>query len=288
MSLFGNNLSDAEKCFIIHGIQDDFRTDGRSCDNYRTIELAVNVLTNTHGSSKVRLGNTELLVGVKVELGKPEKATPDEGRIEFHVDCSPNATPAAQRKAANKDFVNNIESMLVRTYANKIAIDLTSLCIIKGKMCWIVHVDVLILECGGNILDCTSLGVKSALQDTGIPRVVVKSGDEGEEEVELPDDPFDVQHISVNNVPILVTVSFVGTRHIIDATVEEESCCSASVVMGVTRRGRILGVRKQCGGSLNPETLVEMLEFGKKSGRQLHVALDKMLKSYEKGTTGYL
>ena len=285
-------LGDAEKWFLIHGVQDDFRTDGRSCEDYRHVELETGIISNANGSSKIRLGNSELLVSAKVELGIPVPQAPKEGRLEFHVDCSPNANPAFQGRGG-KNISENICSILSRVYRNNTVLDFESLCVIPQKQCWVIHIDILILEYGGNILDAISIAVKAALHNTGIPNIKVTAGDEGEEEMHLPDDPLDVVYISTSNCPVLVTLSQLGNRHIVDATSEEESCSSASVVIGVTRRGHTVGIRKLGNGSLDPESINEMIDTGKRIGKQLHVSLDKLLKveagmSDEVKETGYL
>ena len=285
-------LGDSEKWFVIHGIQDDFRTDGRSCEDYRHIELETGIISNAHGSSKIRLGNTELLVSAKVELGAPTPQCPDKGRLEFHVDCSPNANPMFQGRGG-KNISDNICSVLSRVYRNNSVIDLKSLCVIPKKQCWVVHIDVLILEYGGNVLDTISIAVKAALYNAGIPNIEVTAGDEGEEEINLPDDPMDVKHINTSNCPVLITLSRIGNRHIVDATIEEESCCTASLVIGITRRGHAVGVRKLGNGSLDPESINEMIDTSKRIGKKLHIALDNLLKveagmSEDVKGTGYL
>jgi len=58
----------------------------------------------------------------------------------------------------------------------------------------------------------------------------------------------------------LMTSHQVGNRHIVDATVEEEMCTATSMALGVTNRGHVLGSRKQGVGSLDPETLQEMIQ----------------------------
>ena len=81
------SLSEAERTFVIHGVQDDLRADGRHRDDFRHLELETGVVSNTNGSCRLRLGETDLLVGVKAELGEPLPSTPKHGRLEFFVDC---------------------------------------------------------------------------------------------------------------------------------------------------------------------------------------------------------
>lgn len=51
--------------------------------SFRKIEVEQDVIQTTNGSSRVRIGATEILVGVKAELEKPEIATPNEGKRNF-------------------------------------------------------------------------------------------------------------------------------------------------------------------------------------------------------------
>ena len=50
------------------------------------MELETDVVSNSSGSARVRLANTDVLVGVKAELGEPHPDRPNEGRLEVFVD----------------------------------------------------------------------------------------------------------------------------------------------------------------------------------------------------------
>lgn len=273
-------LGEAEKRYITHGVQDDLRNDGRNCEDYRHIDLEVGIIAHTHGSSRLRIGNTELLIGVKVELGKPLPNLPDQGTVEFHVDCSPNATPQFQGRGGD-ELSAIITSLLTRAYNNKAAIKLEKLCIIPGQHCWVMHVDVLILECGGNLLDAVSVAVMAALYDTSVPKLTVTQGDEGEVEINLPDDPLDSESLNTTYCPMFITLSKIGQRHIVDATAEEEACCLASLTMAVTKNGRCMALRKERSGSLDPESICEMIDTGKRVGEQLQKSVRKYLSNFQ-------
>ena len=48
-------LSSEEKHFILTGVEDDFRNDGRSNEDYRRIAIKTRVLSNTNGSADITL-----------------------------------------------------------------------------------------------------------------------------------------------------------------------------------------------------------------------------------------
>lgn len=53
------------------------------------------------------------------------------------------------------------------------SLDLKSLCVLPGKTCWVVYVDALLLNDGGNVLDALSIAARAALALTRIPKVRV-------------------------------------------------------------------------------------------------------------------
>ncbi|XP_076469813.1 exosome complex component RRP42-like [Babylonia areolata] len=286
-------LSEAEKVFIIHGVQENFREDGRSNDEYRQMDLETGLMPNTSGSARLRLANTEILVGVKAELEEPKPDQPDAGRLEFFVDCSANATPEFQGRGG-EELATAITNLLYRAYSSSTVLDVSSLCLLPGKYCWVLYVDVVLLECGGNLFDAASIAVKAAIFNTKIPSVVVRKEEGGEEiELDVTDDPYDAKRVNVSAAPTIVTVSKIGHNHAVDASQKEEACCLARLMLAVTESGSVAAVVKEGQGSLDPDSITEMMQVGHKVGKQVNQKLIERLKEEEqKGpkrkTVGFL
>uniref|UniRef100_A0A8B9J3B8 Exosome component 7 n=1 Tax=Amazona collaria TaxID=241587 RepID=A0A8B9J3B8_9PSIT len=253
-------LSEPEKLYIVHGVQEDLRVDGRGCEDYRCAEVETDVVSNTSGSARVKLGNTDILVGVKAEMGTPKIEKPDEGYLEFCVDCSANATPEFEGRGG-EELGTEITSTFYTVFSSENSVDLKSLCINPREHCWVLYVDVLLLVCGGNLFDAISIAVKAALFNTRIPKVRVLEDEEGSKEIELSDDPYDCIRLNVENVPLIVTLSKIGYRHVVDATLEEEACSLASLLVSVTSKGALTSIKKVGRGSLDPESIFEMMEL---------------------------
>lgn len=269
-------ISETEKTFIIHGVQDNFRVDGRACLEYRYFELETGVVTSCSGSAHVRLANTDVLVGVKAELDIPDPTSPKRGRIEFFVDCTANAAPEFEGRGG-EELATAISSGLAQSYRTPKCLDLDSLCIVAGIQVWVLHVDVLILECGGSLLDAISVAVKAALYDLRIPKVSVSYDENGMHELEVSDDPFDVSSLSVANVPCFVTLSKVGQQFVLDASQEEEACAVGSLSIAVTETGKIVSILKGGSGSLHPENIMDIIEVGQDIGISLNKAIMEKL-----------
>uniref|UniRef100_A0A674GS29 Exosome component 7 n=1 Tax=Taeniopygia guttata TaxID=59729 RepID=A0A674GS29_TAEGU len=251
-------LSEAEKLYIVHGVQEDLRVDGRGCEDYRCAEVETDVVSNTSGSARVKLGETDILVGIKAEMGTPKLEKPDEGYLEFFVDCSSNSPELEGR--GGEELGTDIANTLYRIFSCENSVDLKSLCINPKEHCWVLYVDVLLLECGGNIFDAISIAVKAALFNTRIPKVRVLEDEEGTKEIELSDDPYDCIRLNIDEVPCVVTLSKIGYRHVVDATLQEEACSLASLLISVTSKGAITSMKKVGKGSLDPESIFEMME----------------------------
>ena len=85
-----NNIS---KEYLLSLLQSGKRIDGRKLDEYRDVEIELNVSKNAEGSARVKLGNTEVIVGVKLEVGTPFPDMPDEGSIIVNAELLPLSNP---------------------------------------------------------------------------------------------------------------------------------------------------------------------------------------------------
>lgn len=237
-------------------------------------------MSQTNGSSRLRIGNTDVLVGIKLEVDSPFPDSPNTGKLEFFVDCSAVATPEFEGKGG-EDLATEIANILSRSYQSSTTIDLKILSILPNKKCWKMYVDILILQCGGNLFDAIGAAVKAALYSTEIPKVTAATLDGGEADIQVSDDPFDCIRLNVNNYPLLVTLCKIGDNCVVDPTAEEETCGSCNIVLSVSPKGRITSIVKTGHGSLQSSTLLKTLDVGTKVAKKLNDELMEVLKKEE-------
>jgi len=60
------DTSFGERVWIVQGVEQDLRTDGRSRLSYRPLGVEANIIAQADGSARLHLGATDVLVGVKV------------------------------------------------------------------------------------------------------------------------------------------------------------------------------------------------------------------------------
>lgn len=254
MDELGESYSEGELALVLSGIVDDFRIDGRTCYDIRKTKIRTGHLPSCNGSSQAQSTNCTVVVGVKVEIGRPEPDEPNCGIVEFSVDCSANASPKFEGRGG-EDLSQEIS--IVLTNALKPAINRESLCITEGHKVWIIYVDVLVLECNcaSQLIDLTSLAIKAALQDTKIPKITADDND-ADDFVINPDleeyCPFDV-----DDLPILLTLTRIQNKYLADVTEVEAAAGIARLTMAYNPKGQLLYTKKSGSGSLNAEALAE-------------------------------
>ncbi len=117
-----------------------------------------------------------------------------------------------------------------------------------------------ILECCGNLFDSTVLATKLALTNAKLPKLTVKSDDEGDVSLEVPDDPNSILKINIDNVPNSVSVCKIGHNYVVDADLKEECVVKVKLVFGFDKNGCVRYTSKYGYGSLDPDTIYSMID----------------------------
>lgn len=130
------------------------------------------MLDQSNGSARLRQGQTDILVGVKADLARPDEDRPNEGLLSFTVDCCPSASPEFDSRSVE---LLNIElaRYMQKLFASRVkpAVDLAGLCLKPKFHCWALFVDVAVLGSDGNLFDAISIACRAALWDTRLPGV---------------------------------------------------------------------------------------------------------------------
>uniref|UniRef100_A0A5B7B0I5 Ribosomal RNA-processing protein 42 n=1 Tax=Davidia involucrata TaxID=16924 RepID=A0A5B7B0I5_DAVIN len=278
-------LSVGEKHFIQGGIAQDLRSDGRKRLTYRPIYVETGVIAQANGSARVKMGATDVIASVKAELGRPSPSHPDKGKVSIYVDCSPTAAPMFEGRGGeglSTELSTALQRCLLGGKSGAGAgIDLSTLSIVEGKVCWDLYIDGLVISSDGNLLDALGAAIKAALSNTGIPKVHVAANVPSDEqpEVDISDEEF--LQFDTSGVPVIVTLTKVGRYYIVDATSEEESQMSSAVSVSINRQGRICGLTKRGGAGLDPSIILDMISVAKHLSEQLINKLDSEISAAE-------
>ena len=149
-------ISRIKKKRILQLISQGKRVDGRGLLDYREITVEKGVIRTAEGSAMVCLGQTEVVVGIKVGLNTPYPDTPNEGILTVNAELVPLASPTFEPGPPDERAIE-LARVVDRGIRSSRAIPLDRLCIVPGKRVYIVFVDIYILNHDGNLVDASAL-----------------------------------------------------------------------------------------------------------------------------------
>ncbi|KAG8912449.1 hypothetical protein FRC02_005991, partial [Tulasnella sp. 418] len=140
------------KAYLERFLAEGVRPDGRNPDVWRDLKVNVGSISTADGSALVRLGNTTVVCGVKLEIAEPDLSRPNDGFIVPNVDlpalCSPRFKSGPPGEEA-QIISERLNDMII---ASKI-LSTSSLCIHPGKFVWVLYIDVACINYDGNAFD---------------------------------------------------------------------------------------------------------------------------------------
>jgi len=229
-------------------IKNGERADGRSSDDYRDISIEVGVIDKAEGSARVKIGNTQIMIGVKPQLGEPFADTPNVGVLMTNSELLPMASPTFEPGPPDERSVE-LARVTDRCLREAPILDLEKLCIIEGEKVWMIFVDLHVINYDGNLIDAAVLGSVAALANTKIPNATVEDDKivlDKENPVALP----------VKEKPLMCTFAKIDDELIIDPSLEEENVMDARISIGMKEDGTICAMQK--GGEM-PLTKEEIM-----------------------------
>jgi exosome complex RNA-binding protein Rrp42 (RNase PH superfamily) len=125
-------------------------------------------------------------------------------------------------------------------------------------------------------MDAILLAVRSALQRTRLPGVNIEEGGEATEIV-LSDDPNQAKAIDVSALPLSVTTNLIGNAYVVDASIPEEACSNALLLIAVNESGDIVYTKKQASGAFQPGMLADMIQSSQKIAADLFAKAEREL-----------
>lgn len=204
------------------------RFDGRGLLDLRDFEIEYDISYKAEGSVRVKMGKTEVLVGVKMQLGEPYGDSPDKGNLMISADLLPLASPRYEMGPPKFNAIE-LPRLIDRMVRESGMIDLKKLCIKKGEQVWTVIVDIYPINDDGAIIDAASIGTVAALHSAFIPGIKEDGRPDYENRTKnkIP--------LSKETMPISFTFYKLGSSMILSPTREEEESCEAKITWGISK-----------------------------------------------------
>ena len=138
------------------------RFDGRKPEDFREISIEGNVSNKAEGSARVRLGKTEVIVGIKMGVAEPYPDSPNKGNLMVTAELLPLSSPRFESGPPRFPAVE-LGRLVDRAIRESKFIDFEKLCIKEGEKVWSVFIDIYFLElwCSSKHNSCSSLSSSS-------------------------------------------------------------------------------------------------------------------------------
>jgi exosome complex component RRP42 len=247
--------------YILRLLEKNERLDGRKLDEFRKIEIKTNFIKKAEGSARIKIGKTDVIVGIKTEISKPFPDMPNMGVLKTGAEFSPIASPDFESGPPGED-ATELARVVDRGIRESESIDLEKLCLKEGEKAWEVFVDIHMINHDGNLIDASALAAIAALLKTQIPKIKDEKIIREDYEKKLP----------MLHKPITVTVGKVLGKLLIDPTKEEEEVLESKLTVAVMENNNICAMQKS-GDSLSIEDIEKMIDLAITKTKELRKLL---------------
>jgi len=234
------------------------RSDGRGFEQMRELKITTDYIKSAEGSARVQLGGTDVVVGVKLMVGEPFGDTPDKGVLTTNAEMIPMASETFESGPPDKESIE-MSRVIDRGIREGHAVDLSKLCIEKGKEVWIMFLDVHVVDFDGNLFDAANIAANAALKTAVVP---AKRAGKGE------DYPLPVMH-----TPISLTAVKIDDKILVDPTHDEERVADARLTVTTIENGNLCAMQKGLEGSFSIEEVFKVIEMSRRLGAETRAKL---------------
>ncbi|CAI5731935.1 unnamed protein product [Peronospora destructor] len=245
------------------------RTDARTIEALRTVQLQTNVIQTAASSSLVKLGKTSVLTAIKLAVGTPAVPTPDQGEIAIQVHLSPLCSNRFTVGRLSEE-AQSIGSQLTRIVIGSRVVEMEKLSIVTGQSAWKLMVDVYCVDHDGNVLDAALTSIMAALKTLKLPATSVNEADNVVSIVPNEDaTPLRMEHCAY-----ATSFAVVDDTVLIDPTSDEEDLASAVFSFSYSTEGQLCGVYKSGGSIVAPSVMHQCMQTAKRNSELLAKLVD--------------
>ncbi|MEM3351244.1 MAG: exosome complex protein Rrp42 [Saccharolobus sp.] len=255
---------------IVNLYEKGIRQDGRKLADYRPLSIVLDYAKKANGSALVKLGNTMVLAGTKIEIGKPYEDMPNQGVLIVNVELLPLAYETFEPGPPDENAIE-LARVVDRSLRDSRAIDLSKLVIEPGKNVWTVWLDVYVLDYGGNVIDACTLASVAALYNSKLYKV-----ERSEDGIKINKDEI-IGKLPMNYPVVTISVAKIDKYLIVDPDLEEESIMDAKISFSYTPDFKIVGIQKSGKGSLSLQDVTQAESLARSAAGKLLEELKKQL-----------
>ena len=249
------------------------RFDSRDLLEFRDIEVTYNVSNKAEGSARVKIGKTEVIAGVKMQVGEPYPDSPGKGNLMVSGDLLPLASPRFESGPPGFDAIE-LPRLVDRVIRASEIIDFKKLVIKEDELVWTIIIDIYPINDDGGLIDAATIASLAALKSSVFPELG-------------KDNKIDYDKKTKKSLPLdedIMPLSFsffkLGDSIILDPTREEEEACDSRITFGISNwKGQYMinSCQKKGGGVMTQEEVSRIMEMIPKKFEELNKMLKKSI-----------
>ncbi|MBN1156752.1 exosome complex protein Rrp42 [Candidatus Woesearchaeota archaeon] len=244
---------------VLKSLEAGIRLDGRKTDEYRKISVEYGISVNAEGSARVKIGETEILAGVKLSVESPYPDSPNQGTMMVGAELLPLSNPEFEAGPPGIQAIE-IARVVDRGIRESETIDTKKLCIKEGEKAWTVIIDICTINDDGNLFDASALASMAALQNAVFPSYENEKIDYKKKTKEK---------LPLSKAPVSVTVMKIDKYFIVDPLPEEERILDARLTVATTEDGKICAMQKGGDTPLSIEDVDRMIDIAIEKTQEL-------------------
>ena len=255
------------------------RADGRTFNEFRKIEIETGLISKAEGSARVKIGNTQVVAGIKILIGTPYPDTPDSGVMTTAAELIPMASPDFEAGPPREKAIE-LARVVDRGIRESKIIEVDKLCLEPGEAIWMVFIDIHIIDFDGNLFDASSLAALAALHNAVIPIERLRPDLEKLQEKfpsvkkYLEEHPTDYP-LPLQEPPISCTSVKYNNVIMIDPALDEEEIAEARLTVATDKNGDIRAMQKGLNGSFTVEEIKKVIKASIDNGIKIREELYK-------------
>jgi len=260
---------------IIESLKNDKRFDGRGCFDFRDIKVEVGISKNAEGSVSVKMGKTEVLVGVKMGVGTPYTDHEAEGTLMTAVELLPLSYSEYDYGAPKIEAIEPAR-IIDRGIRESGFIDFKGLCIKEKEKVWNIFLDVDVINDDGNVIDAGALGGVIALLTAKFPEY-----DEETSTINYGHFTNKKLPLAPDKMPLTMTFRKLAGAIFIDPNKEEELSAESRLTIEVSKPEKeevINAMQKGGEWPLTTDEISSMIDLALDKAKFLRDVLNKSLK----------
>ncbi len=267
-------ISNLAKSMFSKMLANGKRFDGRDLLDLRDFTIETNISNKAEGSARIRLGKTDVVVGVKLSTGEPYPDSPNKGNLIVSAELLPLASPRFESGPPGFEAIE-LPRLIDRMVRESGMIELDKLCVKEGENVWNLFIDIYPINDDGALIDAASIATVVALKNAIIPGLDTKGRVDYEKKTKnkLP--------LDKEILPISFTFYKLENSLYLDPTREEAEAGDTKIIFGISKLKEeymINSCQKGLEIPFTKEEIEKMLEILPKKYEEVIKRLNKYFK----------